>query len=392
MLARVESGVDALRLPERTVAAEGVDLAAGEGVETGAAGSAVLRLPDGTRVELAGDARLTASTERSLHLERGAVLVKAAKQAPGSPLSLTAPQAEVQVLGTEFSVFAGGAFTRVDVREGRVKVLRMGGVSSVFLNAGQFAVVGPDHEFAARTAWFGFKLPAAGQLVWLRGDVGVKAEGGAVAVWQDQSGNGLHATAPSVAARPTLVPGLRPALRFDGAGDHLTFPPGFADFRAGLSVFVVGRLGAGQTQARLVEFGTGNNCDYIALSRWTAPTTLSFWAYANTVTRGKIHAANAVAPGELQTLSAVMLPGGRSTVYRGGQPVDAGPTSQPAVLPRTSNFIGKTIIGGEPTLRGELSEILIYNRALADAERAYVEAYLNLKYFDATTPPAFAAR
>jgi hypothetical protein len=33
-------------------------------------------------------------------------------------------------------------------------------------------------------------------------------------------------------------------------------------------------------------------------------------------------------------------------------------------------------------------EILLYNRALTEAERVYVETYLNAKYFDPTTPPA----
>ena len=63
-----------------------------------------------------------------------------------------------------------------------------------------------------------------------------------MSAWLDQSGNGLNATAPTAGARPALVAGARPSLRFDGADDHLVLPAGFSDFRAGLTAFVVAKL------------------------------------------------------------------------------------------------------------------------------------------------------
>jgi hypothetical protein len=83
------------------------------------------------------------------------------------------------------------------------------------------------------------------------------------------------------------------------------------------------------------------------------------------------------------------MPGGRVTLYRNGTAVGTGETSTPKNTLRKPNTLGKSNSGGaDPLFKGEMYEILLYNRALSEAERAYVESYLNAKYFDPTTPPA----
>ena len=79
-----------------------------------------------------------------------------------------------------------------------------------------------------------------------------------------------------------------------------------------------------------------------------------------------------------------MGPSGRVTLYRNGSAVATGDTSAPKNTQRKPNAIGKSNSGGDPLFKGDLFEILLYNRALSDVERVYVEAYLNAKYFDPT--------
>jgi hypothetical protein len=55
-------------------------------------------------------------------------------------------------------------------------------------------------------------VPRDGLRLWLRSDRGVKADGGRVEVWEDQSGNGFHARA-SGAQRPVLAAGPAGPLR-----------------------------------------------------------------------------------------------------------------------------------------------------------------------------------
>lgn len=88
--------------------------------------------------------------------------------------------------------------------------------------------------------------------LWLKGDAGVfeddaatdPAENGdGVAVWQDQSGNGNHATQTTGANRPTLdttgVNGI-PAIDFDAPSQHHLFLPNFlTGFTTAAEIFAV---------------------------------------------------------------------------------------------------------------------------------------------------------
>jgi hypothetical protein len=65
--------------------------------------------------------------------------------------------------------------------------------------------------------------------LWLKADAGVTAEAnGEVTAWEDQSGNGNHASQPmDVVFSPTLVDSAAngaPVLRFDGLDDYLEVP------------------------------------------------------------------------------------------------------------------------------------------------------------------------
>ncbi len=375
----------------------GKGVAAGRSVATGRGAYAALRYPDGTRVELAGETTLQrvqdGPTGKSALLDQGMIFVDAVKQPAGRPISISTAHAESLVVGTQFVLQATPTFTRLDVREGRVKFTRLPqGVSSVMVNAGHFAVAGGPGEAMAKPGVGLWKAPPAGLQIWLRADSNVKLNGSGVAVWGDLSAAGNAAAQDKAGSQPSFVANAqagRPALRFDGADDSLLLPDGFSDFRAGLTAFVVVRPTPGRAWSRFIDLDVGPACDNIVFGQKDAPDKLGFWVYNNSQTKGKVEAPGAVLANEVQSFCALLAPSGRVTLYRNGAAVAAGDTSTPKSTTRKPNTIGKSNSGGgDPPFKGDLFEILLYSRALSEVERVYVESYINAKYFDPTTPPA----
>ncbi len=371
------------------VAEAGKGVASGQGVSAGAGGYAVVRFPDGTKLELGMDTVVSrvadGATGKSVQVERGLVAVEAAKQPTGKALVLSTPFAESTVVGTEFTLWTTAAFTRLDVKEGRVKFARPGGVTSVVVGAGHYAIAGPGFDFTAKPLPSLWKAPAGGLMLWLRADA-MKGP----SQWPDLSPAGNHGTQPVTASQPTLVAnaaGTQPAVHFDGKAQHYVLPDGFADFKAGLSAFVVVRPAPGGPFSRFIDLDVGPACDNIVFGRKDAPDKLGFWVYANSQTRGKVEAPGAIVADQLQSFGAVLALGGRVTLYKNGGAVATGQTSVPVSVSRKPNMIGKSNTSGDPYFKGDLFEILLFNRALADTERQFVDGYINAKYFDPTSPP-----
>jgi ferric-dicitrate binding protein FerR (iron transport regulator) len=120
-------------------------------------GEAVIRFPDGTRIETAAGALLRDFTEgprgRSVFLAQGSLSAEVPPQPADRPFTVTTPLAEARVLGTSFrlSVEAGPKpAARLEVKEGKVRLRRTVDGKSVDVAAGQFAVAAPGAELAAR--------------------------------------------------------------------------------------------------------------------------------------------------------------------------------------------------------------------------------------------------
>lgn len=135
---------------------DGIELAENEAVETPQGSRAVLRLFDGSRVEL--NERSTVSVSRSwrgttIRLARGQVIVEAAKQKRGR-LYVASGDCEVAVKGTIFSVNRGLRGSRVSVVEGEVQVDAAGASQS--LKPGQQATTDAslgNNSVADEVAW-----------------------------------------------------------------------------------------------------------------------------------------------------------------------------------------------------------------------------------------------
>ena len=102
----------------------GAEIAEGQEIRTGKGSRAVIRLRDGSLVEMAERSDLALSERwsgKTIRLARGSVLVEAAKQHRGR-LEVATPDSLVSVKGTIFGVTWGLKGSRVSVVQGEVKV------------------------------------------------------------------------------------------------------------------------------------------------------------------------------------------------------------------------------------------------------------------------------
>jgi hypothetical protein len=129
-----------------TPLAVGADLGENDAVRTAKNSSAVLRLNDGSRIELNQRAQISVTRNWSgstVHLSLGSIIVEAAKQRRGS-LQVATADCNVSVKGTVFSVDAGTKGSRVAVVEGTVWVDH--GEKHDVLHRGDTTATAPDME------------------------------------------------------------------------------------------------------------------------------------------------------------------------------------------------------------------------------------------------------
>ena len=190
-------------------------------------------------------------------------------------------------------------------------------------------------------------------------------EAGKVRQWLDRSGKDHHAEQEAADRRPVYVAGAvagGPLLRFDGKRQYLSFRGiPLKDFAA----FVVFR----PSDSRAVLLGDSANRDWVRIeegrikAKWSnVPTTFSTPKFA---------------------VKAKQLVGferrGSAVVIRRNGALAAKSVKSELFTPE---HIGHKSTGGvtENFYAGDIAEIIVYSRALADAERRQVEQYLLAKW------------
>ena len=155
----------------------GYQIRNGEEVRTARASTAVIRLADGSQVEMGPRADLMVSRQwrgTTIHLQGGQVIVQAAKQHAGRRLYVATDDGLVSVKGTIFSVSRGIKGSRVAVIEGVVHADF--GDASADLPAGQQAT-----SSAAVS-----KIPLQNEIAWSRNSAKYLALLGDFAILQKQ--------------------------------------------------------------------------------------------------------------------------------------------------------------------------------------------------------------
>jgi hypothetical protein len=234
-------------------------------------------------------------------------------------------------------------------------------------------------------------VPTQDLKLWLSADAGVTLNSGYISAWADQSGNGTNATQPDPNTQPTFLANAvngRPALKFDGIGDFMTFKlpvnglTGMTMVLVSVSTDQDGNWNGvenaplywGETASwgtvhlspfqRMVKFrfGTGQSGN---LPVYTRPASLGY----------------------RYSLTTAIKNSSTESLYVNGTQV----LTQQGRLAAIANVSDTGNIGRGYNLNtyfsGEIAEVLVYARALMDAERQQVEQYLLGKYFGASPPP-----
>ncbi len=151
------SGVTVFRADgRRTAAAAGMDLCAGDRVETKGDERVVLAYPNEETTVTAGgagaetDLTIRESEDgRRLHLAKGVVDAAVAPGPAGVRMVITTPHATARVPGTRFTLGAGADAAWLDVKEGSVRLRAAGADFERTIAAGRHAVMGGG-RFARR--------------------------------------------------------------------------------------------------------------------------------------------------------------------------------------------------------------------------------------------------
>lgn len=134
----------------------GQDVLSGQGVEVAPKDSwVVLRCADGTRLELGPGTRVREFRDdagKRVVLERGFLTADVPKQPAARPMVVVTPHGEAQVLGTRFVVWTLPDSTRLEVRDGRVRVTRNEDAAADDVGADQRVVLAKGVPLAPKPA------------------------------------------------------------------------------------------------------------------------------------------------------------------------------------------------------------------------------------------------
>lgn len=209
----------------------------------------------------------------------------------------------------------------------------------------------------------------------------VAADGG-VARWQDKSGNARHATQGTAGSRPTRKTGIKnglAVLRFDGSNDVMNLPTSFRWWPAGTILTVLANLGSSTVPD--APWYAANNADNPEL-RLVASSTSGYWYYNGSY---KLNTAadhyDSIGTGSLRTIVL------NNTAYKSySNGVLKNSTTLTSAVPANNPATHHSLGGYDYSIdlkfyAGiDIAELIIYNSALSDTDRAAVESYLLAKW------------
>ena len=233
------------------------------------------------------------------------------------------------------------------------------------------------------------QIPAAGLSCWLSADKQVTSNGsGQVSQWNDQSPVGVNATQTTTSAQPILVPGAmngKPVIRFDGNTQYLNLGPDMTNMTAGITTFAVFTPNAPANGACLFSLQC-NTFEHYEFRCDTANDTMiaSNYNYPN----GNHYTFEGLDDLESapQYYSTVQTGGALVQMFKSGALITQFNQFQPpglvsfGNLSNATNAIGANANFYNTNFKGDLAELLIYNRPLSPAELQQVNLYIANKY------------
>ncbi|MEY2564930.1 MAG: large repetitive protein [Verrucomicrobiota bacterium] len=222
-------------------------------------------------------------------------------------------------------------------------------------------------------------IPASGLQLWLRADTGVSLNGPtSVSQWLDQSAN-LFALQGSGSQQPQLIANAvngKPVLRFDG-GANILQTAGAADiFKSSASWTVILVTQPGATQQTYANILDHQHDSLSFVMEQNGGNANQYWIGDDLV---------ALDSTRTQMLASVRTASTQRDYMNGMKFADL---SVNPFSPQVRRFgVGGWLNGGR-FYNGDIAEVIIYNRALTDSERAGIENLLNSRYALVSTPPS----
>lgn len=198
------------------------------------------------------------------------------------------------------------------------------------------------------------------------------SDGDPVSQWTDFSGNGYHATQATAAKRPTFKTGVQnglPAIRFDGTDDWLRTASWGSKAQPN-TVFIVAKPPANGTGTRIIIEGIVST-DRHLWAKDAANDSNSFYGGA------WVSGATITGIANTWSIAALNFNGADFNVYINGESRVTGNIGAHGLSGLT---IGTNLATDNFFFNSDMSEIIVYDTLLSDADRAKVEAYLSQKY------------
>lgn len=236
--------------------------------------------------------------------------------------------------------------------------------------------------------------PTQGMLLWLRSDEGLTGSAGALA-WHDQVTNTDAIAGDPPGTAPKIIASSAPfnhhaVVRFDGIDDRVRLPDVDVSFDAGFTAALVlrtlgkswydgvlffGAEAAGDTFTNAIAIGRENDWDRIRFTVQGTYDPAAWWT-------GIVQMSGGIttAPEHAEIVVVVQRPDNATVwFYLDGRTVAKswGDAALPPPGLRDASFLGWVPNAG---FKGDVAEAIAYNRAVDDAERASIEAYLSEKY------------
>ena len=236
-------------------------------------------------------------------------------------------------------------------------------------------------------------ISPSGMLLWLKADAGVTLQtDGTVSAWKDvSSGSNRTLSQTTAASRPRyLTNGLasRPALQFDGINDWLDLGSMADQVYYAAIVFTnaaaVTPNASGQTLINIAQYleGGSRGIDMGYAQTYFNDATLSIYMQGLRGTNYTLPAAP-----HLLALRQPNLAQPYSWRIDGAVKTPSIIDTRRFVTLYANDFRIGSRSGTDRFFKGNISEIILYNRPVSDAEASAVETYLNQKYFQANRNP-----
>ena len=212
------------------------------------------------------------------------------------------------------------------------------------------------------------------------------AADGAVARWEDKSGNARHATQGTSGSRPirkTALINSRDAITFDGTNDQLFVPASSVAFgTSNFEMFIVARSRAPSGSQGFFVFQDNTSGESPIIRTTVADNTLTVTFRTTTagaldITDTATYSSNSLVMLGVRRASSTITATKNGSAF--GSSAISGSFGATSVTPGVGAYFDSNSLSAW-FLDGEICEIIIYNSALSTTDRNSVESYLMTKW------------